>query len=157
MTQRPRALTSVLALGALLTSVSIAASAEVAGAFHAAQSAPLTPQLAAARPILGTWVYAKDQTGVVPSEAVYEGSAITFGADGVYTFQLGQSTIALKGTWEVRGVDGDTVRVHTEYGKGRRNDLTLTLRRNPAGAAVGMEVREGDGSTGARYYVPRPS
>jgi hypothetical protein len=45
--------------------------------------------------------------------------------------------------------------VHTEYGKGRRNDLTLTLRRNASGAVTGMEVREGDGSSGARYYVPQ--
>ena len=105
--------------------------------------------------IEGTWIYAKDPTGVVPAESIYEGSTITFGPGGKYTFQLGQTSIALQGTWEVRGAEGDTVRVHTEYGQGRRNDLTLTIRRDPRGAVVGMEVREGDGTTGARYYVPR--
>ncbi|TMQ77748.1 hypothetical protein ACCUM_2695 [Candidatus Accumulibacter phosphatis] len=47
--------------------------------------------------------------------------------------------------------------MRTEYGPGRRNDLTLKLRRDARGAVVGMKIREGNGSTGARYYVPRPS
>lgn len=89
------------------------------------------------------------------SESIYAGSTIMFGPDGKYTFQLGQSGVALQGTWELRGVEGNTVRVHTEYGQERRNDLTIKVRRDRRGAVIGMEVREGDGSTGARYYVPR--
>lgn len=118
----------------------------------------LAPSLQAAQvtPIEGTWIYAKDPTGAVKSEAIYEGSTITFGPEGKYTFQLGQTAVALQGTWERRGVEGNTVRVHTEYGQERRNDLTLKVRRDRRGAVIGMEVREGDGSTGARYYVPRP-
>jgi hypothetical protein len=118
----------------------------------------LTPSPCASQPVSpieGTWTYAKDPTGAIGSEAIYEGSAITFGPGGAYAFQLGQTKIALKGTWELRGAEGNVVRVHTEYGKGRRNDLTLTLRRNASGAVTGMEVREGDGSSGARYYVPQ--
>lgn len=105
--------------------------------------------------IEGTWIYAKDPTGAVRSESIYEGSTITFGPGGQYTFQLGQTSIALKGTWELRGAEGDTLRVHTEYGEERRNDLTLKVRRNPRGEVIGLEVREGDESAGARYYVPR--
>lgn len=105
--------------------------------------------------IEGVWVYAKDPKGLVPAEAIYEGSMITFGPGGKYVFQLGETSIALQGTWEIRSGKGDTVLVHTEYGQDRRNDLTLTIRRGARGIVVGMEVREGDGSTGARYYVPR--
>lgn len=120
-----------------------------------ASSRPI--QAAPVNPIEGTWVYAKDPSGVVKTESIYEGSTITFGPGGKYSFQLGQTQIALQGTWEVRGTARDTVRVHTEYGQGRENDLTLTIRRNPRGVVVGLVVREGDGSTGARYYVPRPA
>jgi hypothetical protein len=125
----------------------------------AAANLPAAP-LAAAQgaqvsPIEGVWIYAKDPKGVVRSEAIYEGSTITFGAGGKYAFQLGETSIALQGTWEVRGAKGDIVRVHTEYGRDRSNDLTLTIRRDAGGKVVGLEVREGDGSTGARYYVPR--
>lgn len=108
-------------------------------------------------PIEGVWVYAKDPRGVVRPEAIYQGSTITFGAGGKYTFQLAETSIALQGTWEVRGAKGDVIRVHTEYGQDRSNDLALTIRRDASGKVVGMEVREGDGSTGARYYVPRPN
>jgi len=107
--------------------------------------------------IEGTWTYATDPTGAVPAEAIYEGSSITFGVDGKYSFQLAETSIALQGTWEVRGNEGGTVQVHTEYGQGRRNDLTLKLRRDAQGTVIGMEVREGDGSTGARFYVPLAS
>jgi hypothetical protein len=107
-------------------------------------------------PIEGTWIYAKDPTGAVKSEPIYEGSTIMFGPDRKYSFQLGETRVALQGTWELRSVEGDTVRVHTEYGRGRSNDLTLKVRRDQRGAVIGMEVREGDESTGARFYVPRP-
>ena len=113
-------------------------------------------QTAQPNPIEGIWIYAKDPSGAVKSEAIYQGSTITFGPGGKYTFQLGETSIALQGTWALSGVDGDTVKVHTEYGQGRSNDLTLKVRRDRRGTVIGMEVREGDGSTGARYYVPRP-
>ena len=118
-------------------------------------SAPFI-QAAQPKPIEGIWIYAKDPSGAVKSEPIYEGSTITFGPDGKYTFQLRETSVALQGTWELRGTEGDTFKVHTEYGQGRSNDLTLKLRRDRRGAVTGMEVREGDGSTGARYYVPRP-
>lgn len=105
----------------------------------------------------GTWIYAKDPTGAVPSEPIYEGSTLTFGPGSRYTFQLAGTRVALTGVWELRGVEGDVVRIHTEYGQDRRNDLTLALRRGADGAVIGMEVREGDGSTGARFYVPLTS
>ena len=120
------------------------------------RSAPLpAAQGAEASPIEGVWIYAKDPKGVVKPEAIYEGSTIVFGAGGKYSFQLGQTSIALQGTWELRGTKGNIIRVHTEYGQDRSNDLTLTIRRDAKGAVAGLEVREGDGSTGARYYVPR--
>lgn len=120
--------------------------------------APLAAaQAAQANPIEGVWVYAKDPKGVVRSEAIYEGSTITFGAGGKYAFRLAEASIALQGTWEVRGGTGNIIQVHTEYGQDRSNDLALTIRRDASGKVVGMEVREGDGSTGARYYVPRPN
>jgi hypothetical protein len=134
----------------------LTAMALACGAARAAEPAAPPPQeVPAVNPVEGTWVYAKDPAKKVKSEKIYEGSTITFGPAGAYSFRLAETTIALKGTWEVRGADGDVVRVHTEYGQGRRNDLTLTLRRDPHGTVVGMEVREGDGSTGARYYVPQ--
>lgn len=122
-----------------------------------ADALPRAIQTTPANQIEGTWVYAKDPSGVVKTESIYEGSTITFGPGGKYSFQLGQTQIALQGTWEVRGAEGDTVRVHTEYGQGRENDLALTIRRDRRGVVVGLVVREGDGSTGARYYVPRPA
>jgi hypothetical protein len=36
----------------------------------------------------GTWIYAKDPMGVVPTESIYDGSTITFGPGGKYSFQL---------------------------------------------------------------------
>jgi len=120
------------------------------------RSAPLSAaQSAAASPIEGVWIYAKDPKGVVKSEAIYEGSTITFGAGGKYAFQLGQTSIALQGTWELLGATGDGSSVRTEYGAGRGNALARTIRRDASGKVAGLEVREGDGSTGARYYVPR--
>jgi hypothetical protein len=112
-------------------------------------------QGAAASPIEGVWIYAKDPKGVVKSEAIYEGSTITFGAGGKYSFRLADTSSALQGTWELRGSKGNVIQVHTEYGQDRSNDLALTIRRDASGKVVGLEVREGDGSTGARYYVPR--
>jgi hypothetical protein len=112
-------------------------------------------QAAGAKDIVGVWAYAKDPRGAIPSEKIYEGSTITFTADGKYAFQLAETTIALRGTWELRSAEGHVIRVHTIYGQGRENDLTLTLRRDGRGAIAGIEVREGDGSTGARYYVPK--
>ncbi len=110
----------------------------------------------AAKSIEGTWVYAKDPTGKVKSEPIYEGSTITFEAGGRYVFALADTPKPLTGTWELRGAEGNTIRVHTEYGQNRRNDLTLTLRRDARGGVVGFEVREGDDdSSGVRYYVPR--
>ena len=141
----------LLQVGILVLASGVSGGETVSGPPPPARSAQAAP----ASRIEGTWIYAKDPTGAVPSEPIYVGSTITFGPGGKYTFQLGDTIVALQGTWELRGAQGDVFRVHTEYGQGRSNDLTLTIRRDPRGAVVGMEVREGDGSTGARYYVPR--
>ena len=114
------------------------------------------PEASPVNALQGTWIYSQDPTGQIPVDPIYTDSTLTFGADGHYAFQLGQTRIALEGSWVLTSAEGDVLRIHTEYGQGRRNDLALTLRRGASGAAVGMEVREGDGSTGARYYVPRP-
>ena len=111
---------------------------------------------AAAKAIEGTWVYAEDPTGKVKSEPIYEGSTITFEPGGRYAFALADTPKPLAGTWELRGAEGNIIRVHTEYGENRRNDLTLTVRRDARGSVAGFEVREGDvNSSGVRYYVPR--
>jgi hypothetical protein len=137
-------------------------SANGALAGEATSPAPEAPPVPAPRKeaspvtnaIQGTWIYAKDPTRAIAHDKIYVGSTITFEAGGGYTFALADARIPLTGTWELRGEEGDTVRVHTEYGRERRNDLTLTLRRDRQGKVIGMEVREGDDDTGARFYVP---
>lgn len=122
-----------------------------------APSAPShLPEANPVNALQGTWIYGQDPTGQIPVDPIYTDSTLTFGADGRYAFQLGQTRIALEGTWIMTSADGDLLLVHTEYGQGRHNDLALTLRRRASGATIGMEVREGDGTTAARYYVPRP-
>lgn len=114
----------------------------------------VTAQDNAAKVIEGTWVYAKDPTGKVKIDPIYEGSTITFEAGGKYAFALRDLPKPLVGTWLLRQATGNTIDVHTEYGQERSNDLTLTLRRDAKGGVVGFEVFEGDG-IGIRYYVPR--
>ncbi|MFN7145543.1 MAG: hypothetical protein ACK4YP_17340 [Myxococcota bacterium] len=141
----------IVVMGVLAAFPSVAAPPETTPSPPPAKEPAAKDPAAAA--IAGTWRYAKDPTGAVATDPIYEGSTITFAPDGRYTFRLAQFPRPLEGTWELRGAEADTVRVHTEYGQGRRNHLTLTLRRDAGGAVTGMVVREGDGSTGARLYV----
>jgi hypothetical protein len=110
----------------------------------------------AAKPIEGAWIYADDPANKIKSDPVYKGSTITIEAGGRYAFALGESTMKpLEGKWTLRGADADTFRIHTEYGRGRTNDMTLRVRRDAKGVIVGMEIREADDDpTLARYYVP---
>lgn len=117
--------------------------------------ASASTQEGASKAIEGVWIYANDPSQKIKVDPVYEGSTITIEAGGRYAFALGGMPKPLQGTWELRGAEGYVFRIHTEYGQGRKNDLTLTLRRDGKGVVTGMEVREGDGSAGARYYVPQ--
>ncbi len=101
--------------------------------------------------IVGTWTYAEDPTGRIPTDPVYVGSVMMFGADGAYAFQLGESALILEGTWALLGTEGAALRVHADYGRGRQHDLTLVPRRGPDGGVQGLEVRQADGS--ARYHA----
>ena len=157
MRSRPCCFTPALVAAALVATIASAFASPPGREDAPRHEQAARPDPAYAKPIERVWVYAKDPGGGVPFEAIYDGRTVTFGPDAAHAFQLGQSRIALKRTWELRGAEGDTFRVRTEYGPGRRNDLTLKLRSDARGAVVGMKIREGDGSTGARYYVPRPS
>jgi hypothetical protein len=110
----------------------------------------------AAKPIAGVWIYANDPTKKIKSDPVYEGSTITIEAGGRYAFALGESAMKpLEGRWTLRGAEADTFRIHTDYGRGRANDMTLRVKRDAKGVIVGMEIREADDDpTLARYYVP---
>lgn len=101
--------------------------------------------------LIGTWTYAEDPTGAVPSEDLYRTSRITFGADGSYAFQLEDDGMALTGTWSLRQTTDEGYLVDTAYGGGRTNLLHLEVRRDGA-AVVGFVVREGEERVGGRYY-----
>lgn len=124
-----------------------------AAAFVLLASISIAAQSDAAKSIEGTWIYAKDPAGKIKMDPIYDGSTITFEAGGKYAFKLGDFGKPLAGTWELRDAKGDTIKVHTEYGQGRRNDLTLLLRRDAKQVVIGFEIREGEDATGARYYA----
>ena len=116
-----------------------------------AQSGPDT-----GKPIEGVWIYADDPAKKIKSDPVYEGSTITIEAGGRYVFALGASAMKpLEGRWTLRGAEADTFRIHTEYGRGRTNEMTLRVKRDEKGVIVGLEIREADDDPAlARYYVP---
>jgi hypothetical protein len=116
-----------------------------------AQSGPDT-----GKAIEGVWIYADDPAKKIKSDPVYEGSTITIEAGGRYVFALGASAMKpLEGRWILRGAEADLFRIHTDYGRGRTNNMTLRVKRDGKGVIVGMEVREADDDPQlARYYVP---
>jgi hypothetical protein len=110
----------------------------------------------AGKSIEGVWIYADDPAKKIKSDPVYEGSTITIEAGGRYAFALGESAMKpLEGRWTLRGAEADVFRIHTDYGRGRTNNMTLRVKRDGKGVIVGMEVREADDDPQlARYYVP---
>jgi hypothetical protein len=95
--------------------------------------------------IHGTWIYAEDPAGELPTDAVYTDSVVHFGADNVYRFTMGQ--ITLEGTYEVVSTDSS---VQTKVTLVSGSQMDIAVHRQDAG----IVVVEGDGTLPGRYYAP---
>jgi len=102
----------------------------------------------------GTWTYAADPRGgeAAQTQKIYEGSTITFGADGAYAFKLGATPTPLAGTYTVVSWGADGGVVNTDYGQGRTNQLHLALHQD-GGKVVGFVIRETEQKVNPRYYA----
>ncbi len=94
--------------------------------------------------IYGTWVYAEDPTGTLPTEPIYTGTRVYFGADGVYRFTMGQ--IVLEGTYTVVE-QTDLVHLRVTLARGEEMDVRVQPRD---GAIV---IYEGNGDLPGHYHV----
>ena len=95
--------------------------------------------------IHGTWVYAEDPTGTLPTDPVYAGSRVYFGADGAYRFTMGQ--IVLEGTYTVVEEQTDSVRLRVTLARGEGMDVRVEPRDG------GIVIYEGDGELPGRFHV----
>ena len=101
----------------------------------------------------GKWLYTEDPKGEIELNSFYTGGSITLTPEGGYKMEMKSGGYALEGTYTVRSESAEEVVLETEYAGGRKNVLTLGLRRGEDGAVASFTMSETEDKVPTRFYA----